>query len=258
MSTKQKKGTDELQPTTTDSVTEPTPSAEPVDPVQVAADELAETAPIEPSSGGSGHSCGCCAATNTVFVFSKDDAQWHKCNVCGSITAEKPDSIEVNVNANAADRNEEPRNQARLHRLLSLGTVKKVLDFGCGNGEFVDYANAQGIQALGFDPVNPKYAQQPGDRFDAIVITEVLGQLVDPVATLKGLKASLYKNGLVMVEDFMIDSIHEEYWSELEQVTASTGNNFIASYKGLMKLMTLAGYHHYKSINRNVFVFQRD
>jgi SAM-dependent methyltransferase len=88
--------------------------------------------------------------------------------------------------------------------------VKRVLDFGCGFGQFVQMCRLFSIEALGVDPYhaqrsaggNQIYAELndvPGS-FDAITMFEVLEHLEDPLAVLKALRRRLNASGLMIVE----------------------------------------------------------
>lgn len=66
-----------------------------------------------------------------------------------------------------------------LNRLQQAGMKKTdaILDFGCGNGIFVDYLQQQGYQnVIGYDPYVAEYAQFPGAQspFDVVVNNDTL------------------------------------------------------------------------------------
>ena len=94
-------------------------------------------------------------------------------------------------------------------RLKSLG-VERVLDFGCGFGQFLEMCHLFGLDAVGVDRSNARrsgatfaiYAEleeAPG-TFDAISMFEVLEHLDDPLTILGSLKKRLRPNGLLIVE----------------------------------------------------------
>ena len=94
-------------------------------------------------------------------------------------------------------------------RLQELG-VRRVLDFGCGFGQFLEMCRLFGLDAVGVDRSNARRTgagvqvfaeleEVPGD-FDAITMFEVLEHLDDPLGSLKGLRARLKAGGIMIVE----------------------------------------------------------
>ena len=101
------------------------------------------------------------------------------------------------------------RDVQHVLRLRDLG-VKRVLDFGCGFGEFLEMCRLFGLDAHGVDrsharrsgagvQVHPELADVPGP-FDAITMFEVLEHLDDPLAMLKSLKSRLNSGGVMIIE----------------------------------------------------------
>jgi 2-polyprenyl-3-methyl-5-hydroxy-6-metoxy-1,4-benzoquinol methylase len=94
-------------------------------------------------------------------------------------------------------------------RLKDLG-VKRILDFGCGFGQFLEMCRLFGFDAHGVDrsnarrdgagvQVHPELGDVPG-AFDAITMFEVLEHLDDPLETLVALKAKLNPGGVMIIE----------------------------------------------------------
>lgn len=94
-------------------------------------------------------------------------------------------------------------------RLQGLGT-RRVLDFGCGFGQFLEMCRLFGLEAVGVDRSNARrsgagvqvFAQleEAPDCFDAITMFEVLEHLDDPLATLRTLRSRLNPGGIMIVE----------------------------------------------------------
>jgi SAM-dependent methyltransferase len=107
----------------------------------------------------------------------------------------------------------------RLQRLLvprSMQHVPRVLDFGCGHGEFVAVCRALGLDAHGIDwavdrrqfgqvGIHPSLAALHADGadaggFDGLTLFEVLEHLADPRAVLQDLAAVLTPGAVLVLE----------------------------------------------------------
>lgn len=102
--------------------------------------------------------------------------------------------------------------------LLSCALTEhsRVLDYGCGPGDFLVVANAMGIDALGVDafPRSVELARArglnvelcdgttfdwPPDHFDAIILQSVIEHLSDPVTVIRHLVEFLKPGGRLIV-----------------------------------------------------------
>jgi len=94
-------------------------------------------------------------------------------------------------------------------RLRDQG-VRRVLDYGCGFGEFLEVCRLFRMEAHGVDRsalrrlgagvhIHADLEHVPG-TFDAITLFEVLEHLDDPLAVLKALRSRLNPGGLMVVE----------------------------------------------------------
>jgi 2-polyprenyl-3-methyl-5-hydroxy-6-metoxy-1,4-benzoquinol methylase len=136
-------------------------------------------------------------------------------------------------------------------RLKNLG-ARRLLDFGCGFGHFLEMCRLFGIEAIGVDrsharrsgagvQVFAELEDAPGD-FDAITMFEVLEHLDDPLATLKTLRARLKPGGMMIVEvpdttGTNSISSREDYYRihPLDHINAFTPES-------LVKIMARAGF----------------
>lgn len=94
-------------------------------------------------------------------------------------------------------------------RLKSLG-VRRILDFGCGFGQFLEMCRLFGMEAIGVDRSHARRSganaaifaelDEVSGSFDAITMFEVLEHLDDPLATLKMLVGRLKPGGIMIVE----------------------------------------------------------
>ena len=83
--------------------------------------------------------------------------------------------------------------KGRHATVADLVSGGRLLDFGCGSGAFLQYANSNGFSAEGFD-INPHSGFTDLGvlflHYDAITFWDVLEHLKDPLTVLTGLQAS--------------------------------------------------------------------
>jgi 2-polyprenyl-3-methyl-5-hydroxy-6-metoxy-1,4-benzoquinol methylase len=105
------------------------------------------------------------------------------------------------------------RIESMLRDSHPAGERRKILDFGCGNGEFLGLCAAFGMDAHGVDRSTARRgnashvtvhaeledAARHGP-FDTITLFEVLEHVDDPAAVLKALRELLNTNGLLVLE----------------------------------------------------------
>jgi 2-polyprenyl-3-methyl-5-hydroxy-6-metoxy-1,4-benzoquinol methylase len=118
---------------------------------------------------------------------------------------------------------------AWLERYTSKG---KLLDYGCGVGLFMQFAQSRGWQSYGMEPNESarKQAQEnhanlvwksleeiEKKKFDAITLFHVLEHIPDLNKTLKGLRKKLQKEGIMLVAlpntDAPDAEQYREYWA---------------------------------------------
>lgn len=102
----------------------------------------------------------------------------------------------------------------KIAMLKKLGNGKKLLDFGCGTGDFLLYANKHGYQTMGIEPdesarnltikkglnAHPiSWLESGNDTFDFITMWHVLEHTYNPVATLRQLKSKLNNHGVIII-----------------------------------------------------------
>jgi SAM-dependent methyltransferase len=131
--------------------------------------------------------------------------------------------------ARQAERAKEPPGAApgprRPDRLLSaleryvpqLAAPGKVLDFGCGDGKFLNRMKARGWTTWGIEPStdaafrkHQRLTEVPQDQsFDFVVLNHVLEHLLDPLDTLQRLAGSLHEGGILFVSTPRLDTLPE-------------------------------------------------
>ena len=103
-----------------------------------------------------------------------------------------------------------------------LNPNSSVLDFGCGNGDFVNYLRAKSVTAYGYDPNikfnldSPGYlsnkANWAGNKYDIIFLWHVLEHTHDPFVLLQSLKKSLTKSGKIFIAIPNFKSFDSKYY----------------------------------------------
>lgn len=137
----------------------------------------------------------CTACHNAMAHHNKD---LHGCPVCGLISSDLP--------ADPVIYNEEYWAKYRVLGRSNLGceitaararkvaeyTYRKILDFGCGAGTFINRLLADGIDVTGFD-INPHSGQcvveRLYDSYSGVTFWDSLEHLNDPAMVLKGISA---------------------------------------------------------------------
>jgi SAM-dependent methyltransferase len=125
-----------------------------------------------------------------------------------------------------AERVKEPKRVTgprRPDRLMSaidphaprLASPGKVLDFGCGDGKFLNRMKARGWETYGIEPSSDaafrkhhRLLEVPQDgSFDFVVLSHVLEHLLDPLNTLRQLAGSLREGGILFVSTPRLDTL---------------------------------------------------
>lgn len=85
----------------------------------------------------------------------------------------------------------------RLHR-AGLTRQASILDYGCGNGVFIEYLTRRGYARVeGYDPFVEAYAAMPQGQFDCVVVNDVIEHVADPRETIRVCAGLVNANGLL-------------------------------------------------------------
>lgn len=88
----------------------------------------------------------------------------------------------------------------RLERAGGLDRGARILDYGCGNGLFLEFLRARGYRDVtGYDPYHPDHMRDPGGDYDCVVANDVIEHVDDPRALLADCAARVRPGGLLYV-----------------------------------------------------------
>jgi SAM-dependent methyltransferase len=139
-----------------------------------------ETATPQPSEVGR-------VRGNTRRFLDRTFSLW-KCPRCATIYSMEPVDFEdiyrdYPVNRRRLDLFARGTYRNLLGRLRREGleTKHSVLDYGCGNGVFIQFLREQGFgDVAGYDPFVPEFATSPQRQFDCVVANDVIEHVSDP------------------------------------------------------------------------------
>jgi 2-polyprenyl-3-methyl-5-hydroxy-6-metoxy-1,4-benzoquinol methylase len=126
----------------------------------------------------------------------------------------------------------------KIKKIMSFKKNGRILDVGCGDGEFLRYFKERGWEAYGVDVSETscmlarrklgqnifncelKDCRFPPNYFDVITLNHVLEHMLDPNEELIELRRILKNNGILFLSVPNIDSlqfkISEKYWLHLD------------------------------------------
>ncbi|MBU1424381.1 MAG: class I SAM-dependent methyltransferase [Gammaproteobacteria bacterium] len=159
--------------------------------------------------------CNHCNQAFHKYILAPD---WNERRFSQWMTQEAIDSFERSLNTPERLFNKGVQNTKhvlqleKLTRELRGTTPLRLLDFGCGYGEFIEMCSLYGFDAYGIDRSSARRNNatferifqdlESLDRHDFHVITmfEVLEHLDDPKSLLEALKGYLIKGGVLVIE----------------------------------------------------------
>lgn len=172
----------------------------------------------------------CYLCDSTTFIARKGqvrdapDLKILECTHCGLVTLSSLSHIQAGFYENSGMHGVEPTpmatwlkdtewdDQRRFEMLKSMLSNKKLLDFGCGAGGFLNKAQQLADSVAGIElelrvqeywrnqiTIHPD-VESAGGGYDLVTAFHVVEHLPDPVAVLKALAGKLSKNGRMVVE----------------------------------------------------------
>lgn len=158
--------------------------------------------------------------------------------------------------------------RARHLKIPNAG-VNRLLDVGCGNGDFLRDARSAGwdVQGTDLDPVAVEIARRSGvpvwqgpydtapfepASFDVITTHQVIEHVPDPLAFLRALYAWLKPGGLLWIGTPNLDCPIHEKFGEFYGNLHPPQHMVVFNQKSLANLTHAAGFHKQKFLRRGL------
>lgn len=165
-------------------------------------------------------------------------------------------------------------NQDRLKNIEKFANKEKILDIGCGFGEFLDVAKKRGWDAYGIelskfasDVAKKNFklnvfkgtleqAKYPAETFDVATMFEVIEHLTDPVHILKECNRILKKKGIIIIQTGNVESISAKLYGKRWPYFLA-GHLHYFSKKTLSKMLEKADFKLIKVYNGDEISFKK-
>jgi SAM-dependent methyltransferase len=152
---------------------------------------------------------------SNVRVFRHQQYPIYRCLECFSITSINPVDMRhiyefYPLKHRRLDLLAKPAFANLLRRLKKAGLQPhhRILDFGCGNGVFIQYLRSQGFTRVeGFDPYDPQFQNLPHGSFDCIFANDVIEHLDHPESFMTLCHQRLNKSGFIYIGTTCTDQI---------------------------------------------------
>lgn len=152
-------------------------------------------------------------------------------------------------------RNLDNVNKLRLERIEHYGpeNIETVIDFGCGNEQFVDFASVFFDEVIGIDQDTKLQLNHVlSNSTDVINCVEVIEHIIQPKEVIEDFYRVLKPGGIVYLEssftDFLGDPLNSEY------IDPNIGHVLVHSRKSIEMLFEK---FEAKWLNQNVCIFKK-
>lgn len=150
-----------------------------------------------------------------------------------------------------------------LHRsgFFKAKDIGSILDYGCGRGRDVEFYQALGLQASGYDPHIPfGFAEKPRSTYDMVCIVFVLNVTWDPFLRLQIVRQAvkyLRKGGYVLIATRSAEAInreaHEKQWTEFgDGYWSHKGKRTFQKGISLDELSDILSYLHLRKVENQM------
>lgn len=206
--------------------------------------------------------CPVCSISPGKYSLDIGSFQISKCQNCGlEFTSPNPTNDELfkfysdynDIRAhNEIVRINAGRN-LELLRSFGFNNESRLLDYGCGNGDFVEIA---GSNACGIEFTEDKFKRifraiesTPYDQYDFITLWGVLEHLNDPVSTIRELTKHLHSGSIIALTTVDAESHipyyykppeHLTYWTRKSLYQLLESNNFVVDFYNTYEMRQLS------------------
>lgn len=213
--------------------------------------------------------CIICAAPSGEYSIKLDNYSIYKCNNCGleyTWPIPSEDTIrkfysqysDIRASQDIVSMNAK-RNFEKISNYFGCKNIS-ILDFGCGNGEFV---NISGDQCFGIElhrnsensRIFTSINEVKEKKFDAITLWGVLEHLTDPVMSLSEIKSMLKKDGIVVITTVNAEGVIPFYHKPPEHLTYWTKRSmeiFLAKFN-----LDIVEYNQYEMLQKSDIYIDR-
>lgn len=135
-------------------------------------------------------------------------------------------------------------------------SLKKILDFGCGNGFFVKYLKSIGYRAYAYDkskaikkhlqihsiPYYEELNDIPNNFFDVVTCFDVIEHTTKPQLLIRNINYKLHKNGLIVISTPNSNGISSKILKNKWWVFGPEGHYILFSVKSLKLFLSREGF----------------
>jgi SAM-dependent methyltransferase len=205
--------------------------------------------------------CPICSANSDIGFLKKlvngktiSGITYHICPKCRCCYT-KDKFIPETDNQGSSGRNEEMVNKSRIKRIIenSNRDSKVLVDFGCGNGQFIELTKPLYETVIGIDKHTENTLGKLGDdSVDIINCVEVIEHLCKPHHIVEEFYRVLKKGGIVYLESSFTDYLGK--LSESGYVEPQIGHVLVHSVESIENLFEK---FEKKWLNQNVVIFKK-
>ncbi len=191
------------------------------------------------------------------FALAKLGHAYFACSLCQTVFTPCIDSSVIRTENNSPGLRHDPA--LDLERLKRMGTalkrpVKDLVDFGCGEGEFIQLMHQQNVRCDGIDKhTELQLDGLAADSLDGITMVEVIEHLYQPHEIFREFHRVLRPGGVVYVESSFTDGQKLESWPYLDPAIGHCTLHSECS----MKLLAQKHGFALTKLNDNVFVMRK-
>lgn len=204
------------------------------------------------------HELGAVRGNTARFLDSR--YQLWKCPKCHSIHSLEPvDFRSIYSDYALSKRRLDIFARRTLRKLLKrleragLKRMDTVLDYGCGNGLFVDFLTQSGFTAVsGYDPFVPKYERlAPGQLFACVIANDVIEHVADPRSTIHECASLVKPGGLLYIGTADADGVEMDHLEPHVMRLHQPFHRVIVTQDSLIKLGKESGMRLVKVYRRS-------